>query len=349
MTAIKASDLEGSDELFVHQTIVCDPNQSSIRIDKFLIERLEKVSRNRVQNAIKADCILVNDAPVKASYKVRPKDQISIVLPSEPGENQNIVPEDIPLDIVYEDDQVLVLNKPAGMVVHPGIGNTSGTLVNALKFYLESNFSFPILKGNGADRPGIVHRIDKDTSGLMVVAKTEFAMTYLAKQFFDHSIDREYLAIVWGVPELHSGTIKGYIGRHEKDRMQMYNYSDENQGKYAVTHYNILEEMYYISLIKCQLETGRTHQIRVHLKSIGHPIFNDARYGGDEILKGTVYSKYRQFVQNCFETCPRQALHAHTLGFVHPTTQKKMFFTQPLPDDMSALLQKWQQYIAAKL
>ena len=345
MVAIKASDLEGGDELFVHQTILCDTNQTPIRIDKFLFERLEKVSRNRVQNAIKAGCILVNGSGVKSSYKIRPKDMISVVLPSDPSEVDDVQAEDIPLDIVYEDDDVLVINKPPNMVVHPGVGNYSGTLVNALKFHLKSTTPMPLLSGNGAERPGIVHRIDKDTSGLMIIAKNDFAMTHLAKQFFDHTINRTYLALVWGSPDPPKGTISGYIGRHEKDRMQMYNYTDENRGKYAVTHYETLENLYYVSLVKCKLETGRTHQIRVHMKSIGNILFNDARYGGDDIVKGTVYSKYKHFVQNCFDKCPRQALHAQTLEFVHPTKNEIMFFSQPLPEDMSDVLQKWRDYI----
>ncbi|MEZ4911268.1 MAG: RluA family pseudouridine synthase [Saprospiraceae bacterium] len=346
MVAIKASDLEGGDEMFVHQSIECDPNQKPIRIDKFLIERLEKVSRNRVQNAIKAGCILVNGVGVKSSYKIRPKDLISVVLPSDPSENEDVLAENIALDIVYEDDDVLIINKPPGMVVHPGVGNYTGTLVNALKFYLKSGVPMPLLAGNGADRPGIVHRIDKDTSGLMIIAKNDYAMTHLAKQFFDHTINRTYLALVWGNPQPSNGTITGFIGRHEKDRMQMYNYSESDKGKLAITHYETLEDLYYVSVVKCKLETGRTHQIRVHMKTIGNVLFNDARYGGDQIVKGTVYSKYKQFVHNCFDICPRQALHAHTLEFLHPTKNERMFFTQDLPEDMSQVLAKWRDYVS---
>jgi 23S rRNA pseudouridine1911/1915/1917 synthase len=344
MTAIKKSDLEVSDELFEHQRIVCDLRQSLIRIDKFLIERLEKVSRNRIQNAIKIGCILVNNGEIKPNYKVKPGDVISIVLPSNPADDAALLPEDIPLDIYYEDDHLMVINKPAGLVVHPGTGNTSGTLVNGLLHHFKQE-NLPLLQGNKEDRPGLVHRIDKDTSGLLLIAKNDYAMTHLAKQFFDHSIEREYIALVWGDVAEEKGTISGFIGRHETDRMQMTVHQDETKGKSAITHYEILERLYYVTLIKCKLETGRTHQIRVHLKHIGHTLFNDARYGGDRILKGTIFAKYKQFVENCFEMMPRQALHARSLGFIHPVTSKQMYFECDLPLDFSSVLDKWRTYI----
>jgi len=347
MTAIKYADLEQSDELYEHQRIICDPKQTPIRIDKFLMDRLEKVSRNRVQNAIKAECILVNDKPVKANYKVRPSDTITLVLPSNPEDESELMPEDIPLDIFYEDEHLMVINKPPGLVVHPGVGNPSGTLVNGLLYYFQQK-QLPLLKGNKQDRPGLVHRIDKDTSGLILIAKNEFAMTHLAKQFFDHSIDREYVALVWGDVKEEKGTITGNIGRHEKDRMLMAVFHEGDQGKVAVTHFDVLEKLYYVTLIKCKLETGRTHQIRVHLKHIGHTLFNDDRYGGDRILKGTIFNKYKQFVDNCFDLMPRQALHARSLGFIHPVTEKRMNFEIDLPEDFQKVLHKWRGYVASR-
>lgn len=348
MATIKAADLIfTSDELYEHQSILVDPGQTTVRIDKFLLERLDKVSRNRIQNAIKAGCILVNDNPVKSNYKIRPKDKISVVLPSEPDIDQSIKPQNIPLKVVYEDPYLMVIDKEAGMVVHPGTGNQSGTLVNALMYHFQKT-DLPVMKGNSADRPGLVHRIDKDTSGLLIIAKQEMAMTHLAKQFFDHTIEREYEALVWGDLEEEKGSIEGHIGRHEKDRMLMTVYADGSQGKPAVTHYEVLKRMYYVTLVRCKLETGRTHQIRVHMKYIGHTLFNDARYGGDRILKGTIYSKYKQFVDNCFEVMPRQALHARTLGFIHPVTQEKMYFESPLPEDFEGVLEKWGNYVEAR-
>lgn len=347
MVAIKQKDLIPSDELYEHQKIICDPNQSPVRIDKFLIERLEKVSRNRLQNAIKLGCVLVSGKPIKANYKIRPGDQISLILPSDPEVSQQLTPENIPLDIVYEDEDVIVINKQAGMVVHPGSGNPSGTLVNALLHHMQSQ-KLPLLKGNKEDRPGLVHRIDKDTSGLILIAKNDYAMTYLAKQFYEHSIDREYVALVWGNIQEEKGRIESYIGRHEKDRMQFVSYQDETLGKHAITHYELLENFYYVSLIKCKLETGRTHQIRVHMKSIGHTLFNDQRYGGDKILKGTIYNKYKQFVDNCFELLPRQALHARSIGFVHPVSEKKMFFECEPPEEFQAIVDKWRGYIYSR-
>ncbi len=347
MGILKNIDSDSSDELFEHQRIIADPKQSAIRIDKFLMDRLLKVSRNRVQNAIKAESILVNEKPVKSNYKIRPFDEISIVLPTAPEEEESLKPEDIPLTIVYEDDHLMVVEKPPGMVVHPGVGNSSGTLVNALLFHLQKS-PLPLLKGNRADRPGLVHRIDKDTSGLILIAKDDYAMTHLAKQFFDHTITREYVALVWGNVEEPKGTINVNIGRHERDRIIMSAFTDEDKGKTAITHYEVLENLYYVTLIKCNLETGRTHQIRVHLKHIGHTLFNDDRYGGDRILKGTIYSKYKQFVDNCFDILPRQALHARSLGFVHPHTGEYMLFESPIPEDFEAVVTKWRNYVASR-
>lgn len=347
MAAIKNSDFETSDEMFEHERIVCDPGQSALRIDKFLFEKLEKVSRNRVQNAIKAGCIMVNGQLIKANYRIKPGDEISLVLPRNPDENTTPEPENIPLDIYYEDEHLMVINKPAGLVVHPGVGNHSGTLVNALMYHFKRT-DLPVLKGNPVDRPGLVHRIDKDTSGLILVAKNEYAMTHLARQFFEHSVDREYIALVWGNVADDKGTITGNIGRHERDRMLMTVFPDGDLGKHAVTHYEVKERLQYVTLISCKLETGRTHQIRVHMKWKGHTLFNDARYGGDQILKGTIYTKYRQFVDNCMEVMPRQALHARSLGFEHPESGKRMYFECPLPEDFSHVLDKWRGYVSSR-
>lgn len=331
-------DLEEQD-LYEHLRIVVDKGQSLLRLDKFLIIRTENTSRNRIQNAIDAGNVLVNDKVVKASYKVKPYDVISMVLPHPPRDTE-VYPEDIPIDIIYEDDDVILVNKAAGMVVHPGFNNYSGTLVNALVFHSQQ---LPQMPGNDG-RPGLVHRIDKDTSGLLLVSKNEWSITFLAKQFFDHSITRKYVALVWG-DIADDGTVSGYIGRSAKDRKIMALYDDENQGKWSVTHYRVLERLNYVTLIECQLETGRTHQIRAHMKHIGHPLFNDSSYGGDKILKGTVFNKYRQFVENCFEIMPRQALHAKSLGFIHPTTKEYMHFETELPNDMSTVIEKWRNYI----
>jgi 23S rRNA pseudouridine1911/1915/1917 synthase len=338
----------GDDELFEFYNIKVDPGQSPIRIDKFLMERIEKAARNKIQNACKSHQILVNDQPIKQNYKVKPKDVIRIMLDRDPQLGKEIKGENIPLDIIEEDEHLLVINKPPGMVVHPGIGNYSGTLVNALVYHLQQS-NLPILKGNSLDRPGLVHRIDKDTSGLLVVAKTEEAMNGLAKQFFDHSIDRTYVALVWGDLTPEEGTIRGNIARHPTNRMQMHVFPDDEEvGKRAITHYRVLESLYYVTLVECKLETGRTHQIRVHMKHKGHTLFNDARYGGDRILKGTVFSKYKQFVDNCFEIMPRQALHAQSLGFIHPLTGDKKYFEQPIPDDFKAVLEKWRNYTESR-
>jgi len=329
----------GDQDLFEHLRIVVDKGQSLLRIDKFLMSRVENASRNRIQNAIDAGNVLVNDAQIKASYKVKPEDVISVVFPHPPRDTE-VYPEDIPLDIIYEDNDLLIVNKEAGMVVHPGYNNYDGTLVNALTFHFNS---LPQMPGNDG-RPGLVHRIDKDTSGLLVIAKNEWTMTNLAKQFYDHSIERRYVALVWG-DIIEDGTITGYIGRSLKDRRVMSMYDNEDQGKWSVTHYKILERLGYVTLIECQLETGRTHQIRTHLQSIGHPLFNDAMYGGDKILKGTVFSKYKQFVDNCFALLPRQALHAQVIGFLHPTTKKNIRFDKPLPEDFRLCLEKWRSYV----
>ena len=331
-------DLEEQD-LYEHLRIVVDKGQSLLRLDKFLIIRTENTSRNRIQNAIDAGNVLVNDKVVKASYKVKPLDIISMVLPHPPRDTE-VYPEDIPIDIIFEDDDVIMVNKAPGMVVHPGFNNYTGTLVNALVFHSQQ---LPQMPGNDG-RPGLVHRIDKDTSGLLLVSKNEWAITFLAKQFFDHSISRKYIALVWG--ELtEDGTVTGYIGRSIKDRKVMAVYDDETKGKWSVTHYKVLERFNYVTLIECQLETGRTHQIRAHMKHIGHPLFNDSTYGGDKILKGTVFNKYRQFVENCFEILPRQALHAKSLGFIHPTTRKFIHFETELPEDISSVIEKWRNYI----
>ncbi|MGX5691236.1 RluA family pseudouridine synthase [Arcticibacter tournemirensis] len=338
---LEEEDLREPDEqdLYEHLRVVVDKEQSLLRIDKFLMHRIENASRNRIQSAIEAGSVLVNEKTVKSSYKVKPMDVISVVLPHPPRDTE-VYPEDIPLNIVYEDDDVLVINKPAGMVVHPGYNNYSGTLVNGLVFHFQQ---LPQLPGNDG-RPGLVHRIDKDTSGLLLISKNERSMAWLAKQFFDHSITRKYMALVWGDLE-EDGTVSGYIGRSIKDRRVMDVYDDETRGKWSVTHYKVLERFNYVTLIECQLETGRTHQIRAHMKHIGHPLFSDATYGGDKIISGTIFSKYRQFVVNCFDLIPRQALHALSLGFIHPSTKKFIHFESDLPADFQAVLQKWRNYI----
>lgn len=329
----------GEQDLYEHLRIVVDKGQALLRIDKFLMHRVENASRNRIQNAIEAGNVLVNDNPVKANYKVKPADVITVVLPHPPRDTE-IYPENIPLNIPYEDDDILIVNKVAGMVVHPGFNNYTGTLVNALVYHFSQ---LPHLPGNDG-RPGLVHRIDKDTSGLLVIAKNEWAITHLAKQFFDHSIHRKYTALVWGDLE-NEGTVTGYIGRSLKDRRVMTVYDSEEKGKWSVTHYRILERLGYVTLIECQLETGRTHQIRAHMQSIGHPLFNDALYGGDRILKGTVFSKYKQFIDNCFNILSRQALHAKSLGFIHPRSKEYLSFESDLPEDFALCLEKWQSYV----
>jgi 23S rRNA pseudouridine1911/1915/1917 synthase len=325
-------------DLYEHLRIIVDKGQSLLRIDKFLMSRVENASRNRIQTAIEQGNVLVNDKSIKSSYKVKPLDVISVVLPHPPRDTE-VYPENLPLNIVYEDDDVLIVNKAAGMVVHPGYNNYTGTLVNALVYHFQQ---LPTLPGNDG-RPGLVHRIDKDTSGLLLISKNERSMTYLARQFFEHTITRKYLALVWGDIE-QDGTVSGYIGRSAGDRRVMAIYDDPEKGKWSVTHYKVLERLNYVTLIECQLETGRTHQIRAHMKHIGHPLFSDATYGGDKILKGTVFSKYKQFVENGFELMPRQALHAQTLGFKHPTLKKNIHFEAHLPADFEAVLQKWRKY-----
>lgn len=328
-------------ELYEHFRVVVDKGQSQVRVDKYLFERLVNSSRNRIQKAADAGLIMANGKPVKSSYKVKSCDVLTVMM-DRPRYDNDIIPEDIPLDIVYEDNDLMVVNKPAGLVVHPGCGNYHGTLVNAIAWHLKDN---PKYDPNDP-QVGLVHRIDKDTSGLLVVAKTPDAKTHLGLQFYNKTTKRKYNALVWGVVENNEGTIEGNIGRNPKDRMQMAVLSDPAQGKHAVTHYRVLERLGYVTLVECVLETGRTHQIRVHMKHIGHTLFNDERYGGNEILKGTHFSKYKQFVNNCFETCPRQALHAMTLGFVHPRTGEEIFFTSPLPEDMTNLIDKWRNYIS---
>lgn len=332
------------EELFETFRIKVDPRQSPVRLDKFLFARMEKVSRNIIQNGITDGHVLVNDEAVRSSYKVRPNDLIKVFSSGFNTREFEVKGEEIALDIRYEDKDIIVLYKPPGLVVHPGVGNWTGTLVNGLVYYLDKK-ALPVMEGNADDRPCLVHRIDKDTSGLMVVAKNEKAMSGLASQFFDHSIEREYLALAWGAPEPASGRIETNIGRHPKDRLKQFVFEDRTQGKTAITHYETVEDLYYVSLVKCRLETGRTHQIRVHMAHLGHPLFNDAKYGGDRIMKGTVFTRYKQFVNNCFGILPRHALHARSLGFIHPVNGERMFFETELPADMSELLEKWRHYV----
>lgn len=326
---------EDEQDLYEHHRIVADKGQSPLRIDKFLMVRLENATRNKIQNAAHAGNILVNENPVKPNYKVKPDDVISIVMAYPPRETE-IIPENIPLNIVYEDADVLVINKSPEMVVHPGYGNYSGTLVNALAYYFQTT--------DPDAKPCLVHRIDKNTSGLLLIAKNETAQSFLAKQFYDHTVERKYWALVWGDFQDDEGTIVGHVGRSLKDRKVMTVFPDGDYGKHAVTHYKVLERFGYVTLIECVLETGRTHQIRAHLRYIKHPLFNDATYGGDQILKGTIYTKYKQYIQNCFDIIPRHALHAKTLGFVHPTTKKMMSFDSELPADFAEVLGKWRTY-----
>ncbi|NBC83864.1 MAG: RluA family pseudouridine synthase [Bacteroidetes bacterium] len=341
--AEEEEDFNEQSELYEHYRFVADKGQGFLRIDKFLYNKLEDVSRNKIQQVANDGNIRANNIPVKPNYKVKPHDVITIFLPY-PQREVELIPQDIPIQIVYEDDQILIVNKEPGMVVHPGHGNYTGTLVNALMHHLKDE---PLFK-QGLVRPGLVHRIDKNTSGLLVIAKTEEALNNLAMQFFERTTQREYVALVWGDMKEDSGTITGNIARDLKDRMKMAFFKNPDQGKHAVTHYQVLERLGYVNLISCKLETGRTHQIRVHLEYIGHPLFNDERYGGDRILKGTTFSKYKQFVNNCFHVLPRHALHAKSLGFMHPTTQKEMLFDSELPSDMVEALEKWRRYTAAR-
>ncbi len=338
---------EQEDLLFEHHRIVADPKQGLVRIDKFLMDRLPNVTRTKIQGGIHEGFVRVNDKTIKPNYKVHPNDVIAVSLP-EPPRDTEVKPENIPLNIVFEDEYLLIVNKPAGMVVHPAHQNWSGTLVNALVYYFQQ---LPELPGNNG-RPGLVHRIDKDTSGLLVIAKTEAALTGLAKQFFDHTIERTYWALAWGEPDPPEGTIDVNVGRSPKDRRITVAFPkgkmstmDVEPGRKAITHYKILKPIRYVSLLECKLETGRTHQIHAHLKYIGHPIFNDAMYGGDEVVKGTVFSKYQQFVKNCFKIIPRQALHAKTLGFVHPVTKEFLRFDSELPQDFKEVIEKWEHYV----
>ncbi len=341
-------------ELYERHRIVVDPGQEPERLDKFLQMRLSGVSRNKIQSAADTNCILVNDSVAKSSYKVKPGDTIVVLLPYPPH-NEELVPQNLPLDIVYEDPYLVVVNKQPGMVVHPAPGNYTGTLLNGLLYHLSGTSGTSGLSGTSGDsapvapspQPYLVHRIDKDTSGLMLVAKTEEAQAFLAKQFFDHTIERKYQALVWGNLDDDDGTIEGNLERLASDRRVVHVTPDPDRGKHAVTHWHVLERFGYVTLVECVLETGRTHQIRAHMRHIGHPLFNDAAYGGDTILKGTTFSKYRQFVDNCFSLCPRQALHARVLGFVHPATGETLHFEQELPADMAALLEKWRAYTAA--
>lgn len=329
-------------ELYEHHRIIADRGQGLIRIDKFLMGRIENASRNKIQQAAKAGNILVNDEPVKQNYRVKPLDVISVVM-AHPPRITELLPEEIPLNIVFEDDHLLVINKEAGMVVHPGHGNWDGTMVNALVWH------FMHSPGNNPETsPLLVHRIDKDTSGIILVAKTELAQTRLARNFFDHTIDRTYQAIVWGTPKENEGTITGHVGRNLSNRLVMAVFPEGEHGKHAVTHYKVLKSYGYISLIECLLETGRTHQIRAHMKYLGHPLFNDERYGGSKILKGTTSGTYKKFIENCFDLLPRQALHAKSLGFDHPVTREKMQFDSELPADMAAVLEKWDAFLAAR-
>ena len=329
------------ESLHEHFSFTADKGQEPLRVDKYLMNRIENATRNKIQNAAKAGSIFVNDKAVKSNYKVKGGDVVRVLFGHPPHENL-MVPEDIPIEIVYEDDTVVVINKAAGMVVHPGHGNYSGTLINALLFHFDN------LHNNAAERPGLVHRIDKDTSGLLVIAKTEQALIHLSKQFFDKSSERKYLALVWGSPKEDEGTVVGHIGRHPKNRLQMMVFPEGEAGKPAITHFKILERFGYVTLLECQLETGRTHQIRTHMKHIGHTLFNDERYGGNAILKGTHFSKYKQFVENCFKLIPRQALHAKTLGFEHPKTGQWMQFDSEIPQDLAQTLGKWRNYAQHK-
>lgn len=337
---ITESDFDLTDDLFEHHRFIAPKGLTIVRVDKFLMQLLENASRNKIQQAAEKGQIFANNIPVKSNYKVKPFDVITIMMEHPPFENR-VDPEDIPLEIVYEDNDLLLINKPAGLVVHPGHGNYTGTLVNALAFHFQN------LPMNSSHRPGLVHRIDKDTTGLLVIAKTDAAMTHLAKQFEEKTSEREYIAIVWGNVNEDQGTIEGNIARHVKDRMQMAVYTDPNIGKPAITHYKVIERFGYITIVSCVLETGRTHQIRAHMKHIGHPLFNDERYGGHLVLKGTTFTKYKQFIENCFKILPRQALHAKTLGFIHPSSNEFMKFDTDLPQDMQDCIEKWRVYTKA--
>jgi 23S rRNA pseudouridine1911/1915/1917 synthase len=338
-------ELSDSEELYEKLAIIIDKGQEPLRIDKFLMSRIEGATRNKIQQAIDNEMVLVNDKPVKSNYKVKPYDAI-VVFDNRNPESSDIIPQDIPLAIGYEDDDIMIVNKPAGMVVHPGSGNPSGTLINGAAWHLQQQQ--PNIDESILPRFGLVHRIDKNTTGLLVMAKTAAAMTNLAKQFFNHTVHRRYIALVWGDFENDEGTITANVGRHLRFRKLFTAYPDGDHGKDAITHYKVLERFNYVTLVECRLETGRTHQIRVHMQLIGHPLFNDDFYGGDRIVRGTVFTKYKQFVDNCFTLCPRQALHAKELGFIHPTTKEPMHFESDLPEDMQAVIEKWRKYIGHK-
>ena len=338
---IISEEISDSDELFEKHVIIIDKGQEAIRIDKFLMQRIEGATRNKIQQAIENEMVLVNDKPTKKNYNTRPGDKI-VVYDTNSPEASEIIPQNIPLNIVFEDDDLMIINKPVGMVVHPGSGNPDNTLINAVAWHLQHNC--PEIDEKELTRYGLVHRIDKNTSGLIVVAKKQKVMSELAKQFFDHTVHRRYNAVVWGNFEETEGTITGHVGRSQKQRKLFTVYPEGEYGKEAITHYKVLENFNYVSVVECRLETGRTHQIRVHMQYKGHPLFNDDFYGGERIVKGTIYTKYKQFVENCFAVCPRQALHAKELGFVHPTTKENMMFKSELPDDMAQLIEKWRKY-----
>jgi len=337
---------EVTDELYERKTFTVDAGQEPLRIDKWVQVRVQNASRNKIQQSIDAGFLTVNGKTVKSNYKTKPGDVVSLMLFIN-SEYTEVKPEKIPLNIVYEDNDVLVLNKPPRMVVHPGVGNFSGTLLNGIAYHLKQQN--PNITDEELPRFGLVHRIDKNTTGLLVAAKTAIAAAHLAKQFSNHTVSRKYIALVWGNIEKDNGTIEAHVGRHERHRKMFHTYPEGESGKHAITHYTVIERFNYVTLVECKLETGRTHQIRVHMKHIGHTLFNDWEYGGDKILKGTIYSKYKQFVENCFEICPRIALHAATLGFIHPTTNRELFFEAPLPDDMRLLIEKWRGYVSNKI
>ena len=340
---LHTDEIDDQNELFEHFRFLADKGQNPLRIDKFLINKLEDTSRSKIKAAADAGCIRVNEKQVKANYKVKPDDVIQILL-SYPKKEFELIPEDIPINIIYEDDHLLVVNKEAGMVVHPAHGNYTGTLVNALAWHFRELEMFSA----SDSRAGLVHRIDKNTSGLLVIAKTEKAKSHLGNQFYNKSSHRKYLGIIWGIPKEQEGTIQGNVGRHPKNRKLMHVFPEGDYGKHALTHYKVVEELGYVSLVECRLETGRTHQIRVHMQYIGHPLFNDGEYGGDQILKGTTYTKYKQFIQNCFKLLPRQALHARELGFIHPETGEWMEFDSDIPEDMQLVIDKWRTYLSGR-
>ncbi|MBP7556447.1 MAG: RluA family pseudouridine synthase [Chitinophagaceae bacterium] len=343
LTGAEQETPDNNEELYERFSFRTDKGQEPLRIDKYLMNRIEGATRNKLQQAINSGMVLVNGKEIRPNYKVKGLEDILVYSDMSPDETE-IVPENIPLNIVFEDEDLMVINKPAGMVVHPGSGNYTGTLLNGVAWYLQKQQ--PGLSEQTLPRFGLVHRIDKNTSGLLVLAKRDHAMRQLARQFFDHTVKRQYIALVWGDLKEDSGTIRAHVGRHLRFRKLFEAYPEGDHGKDAITHYQVLERFGYVTLVQCVLETGRTHQIRVHMKYLGHPLFSDDFYGGDKIVKGTVFAKYKQFVDNCFAICPRQALHARTLGFVHPGTGKEIFFESPLPDDMTQVIDKWRKYVS---